>query len=399
MTYRQTRLWLLVPFAFLVLLKIPGALAGRLWAEDALYFLDAMHLPWWQALFVPHTGYIDLTASGAMLIATRLADLEQVGLLSVLLALLVQLLPALLLITSRCSWLQSYWALSAALLLVLVPPLTEEIWLSPVTSQYHLMVCSALLLALPTETGWGFRWRTALLALIAVSGPGPVLIAPLFALRACLDRDWRRAVQAGLICTGAVIEFLVIHYHQEPNRHLTIGVVLLLAVVCYKHVFIPVFGHLANAVMFGISHLTAALIGVLALFALGSVALLARGREVPWLFLAAVAMLMLSYIGALGENKAGLLSIYYGQRYYYAPQVLLGLALLGVAITGRYGQPLAMLALCWFLLIGCCEYWWVGPGMAPGPAWREEIAQWRADPSHTIAVWPTSFAYRIRLPQ
>src|SRR5689334_3793975 len=90
MTHRQTRLWLLVPFAALVLLKIPGALTGRLWAEDALYFLDAVHLPWWQALFVPHTGYIDLTASGSMLIATRLGNLEQVGLFSVLMALIVQ---------------------------------------------------------------------------------------------------------------------------------------------------------------------------------------------------------------------------------------------------------------------------------------------------------------------
>jgi hypothetical protein len=398
MTHRQTRLWLLVPFAALVLLKIPGALTGRLWAEDALYFLDAVHLPWWQALFVPHTGYIDLTASGSMLIATRLGNLEQVGLFSVIMALIVQLLPALLLVTSRCTWLQSKWTLCLALLVVLAPPLTEEVWLSPVTSQYHLMVCSALLLALPTEVGIAYGWRTALLALIAVSGPGPILIAPLYALRACIDREWRRIVQAGIIGCGAVLEFIIIQYHQEPNRHLAISVVLLLAVICYKHVLIPTFGHLANAVMFGMSHLTAAAIGLVGVLAMGLVALLARGREVPWLFLTALVMMVLSYIGALGD-KSGLLSIYFGQRYYYAPQVLLGLALLGAAMTGRIGQPLATLTVCWLILLGCCEYWRITPAMADGPAWRAEIAQWRADPSHTIAVWPASFAYRIRMPQ
>jgi hypothetical protein len=131
--------------------------------------------------------------------------------------------------------------------------------------------------------------------------------------------------------------------------------------------------------------------------ALGSTALLARGREVPWLFLAALAMMVLSYLGALGD-KAGLLSIYFGQRYYYAPQVLLTLALLGVAFTGMAGKPLAMAAVCWLLVVGCCEYWWVAPGMAAGPAWQAEIAQWRADPTHTIAVWPANFAYRIKMP-
>jgi hypothetical protein len=225
-----------------------------------------------------------------------------------------------------------------------------------------------------------------------------VLIAPLYILRALLDRCWRRTLQAALISLGALIEFCIIQYNPEPNRQMAIGVGLLLVVICYKHLFIPIFGHLANAVMFTTSHLGAALLAALALVATGAVMLLARGREVPWLFFAAITMMVLSYMGALGD-KAGLLSIYFGQRYYYAPQVLVVLALLGAAYTGTLGRPLATLALCWLLLIGCCEYWWVTPAMAAGPAWRAEIAQWRADPTHPIAVWPAGFAYRIRIPQ
>ena len=87
---------------------------GRRWAEDGLFLLDALQRPWWQALATLRTGYIDAVASGAMLIATRLADLEHVALVSVLLALVIQLCPAMLLITSRCAWLQPRWVLAAA---------------------------------------------------------------------------------------------------------------------------------------------------------------------------------------------------------------------------------------------------------------------------------------------
>ena len=119
-------------FAGLVLGKMPSLLDGRLWAEDGLFLLDALRLPWWQALITPHTGYIDVVASGTMVVATHVADLEQVASISVLVACGVQVCPAILLIASRCDWLQPRWVLIVALLLVLLPPVSEEIWLSPV---------------------------------------------------------------------------------------------------------------------------------------------------------------------------------------------------------------------------------------------------------------------------
>ena len=131
----RDRVFLIAVFAALVLLKIPGVLQGRLWAEDGLFLQDALQLPWWQALTTPHTGYIDLTASGAMLIAIHATDLEQVARVSVLIGLVIQLCPVVLLVTSRCAWLRPRWVLVTALLLLLTPPVAEEVRLSPVTSQ------------------------------------------------------------------------------------------------------------------------------------------------------------------------------------------------------------------------------------------------------------------------
>src|SRR3954470_6832074 len=90
---RRDGILLIVVTALLILWKIPGILPGRLWAEDGLFLLDALHLPWWQALTTPHTGYIDLLASGAMLIATHVTDLEHVALVSVGIALVIQICP------------------------------------------------------------------------------------------------------------------------------------------------------------------------------------------------------------------------------------------------------------------------------------------------------------------
>ena len=149
----RDRVFLIAVFAALVLLKIPGVLQGRLWAEDGLFLQDALQLPWWQALTTPHTGYIDLTASGAMLIAIHATDLEQVARVSVLIGLVIQLCPVVLLVTSRCAWLRPRWVLVTALLLLLTPPVAEEVWLSPVTSQYHLMVCTGLILAFEVRLG------------------------------------------------------------------------------------------------------------------------------------------------------------------------------------------------------------------------------------------------------
>jgi hypothetical protein len=242
MTQKPNRFLLVALFAILVLVKIPSLLDGRLWAEDGFFLVDALRLPWWQALVTPHTGYIDITASGVMLIATHVADLEHVAWVSVLLALCIQICPAILLITSRCDWLKPQWVLIIALLLLLAPPVSEEVWISPVTSQYHLMVCAALILAFDMGSGPGFLFRNSLLGLASFTGPGPALLAPLFVLRALVDRSWRRALQASILSAGALIEIAVFCTHPEGNRQLVIDLSLLASVLYLKHIILPSFG-------------------------------------------------------------------------------------------------------------------------------------------------------------
>ena len=267
-------------FAGLVLGKMPSLLDGRLWAEDGLFLLDALRLPWWQALITPHTGYIDVVASGTMVVATHVADLEQVASISVLVACGVQVCPAILLIASRCDWLQPRWVLIVALLLVLLPPVSEEIWLSPVTSQYHLMLCTALILALPTGQRSMFVFQIMLLGIAGLTGPGPALVAPWFFVRAYLDRSWRRAIQGAVLAFGAMVEIGMVCTYPESNRHLGIELSLLFSVIGLKHIFLPLFGrHFVLSVTDKtILPATAAVTGLLGL---GMMAFKAYGPERP----------------------------------------------------------------------------------------------------------------------
>ena len=90
-------------------------------------------------------------------------------------------------------------------------------------------------------------------------------------------------------------------------------------------------------------------------------------------------------------HKADLLNVGYGQRYYYAPQVLLSLTLLGLT---RNRQPvpryLAWTLVTWLLVVGAWQYFQVIPAMAAGPSWYDQIVLWRDRPDRAIYLWPPS---------
>jgi len=256
-----------------------------------------------------------------------------------------------------------------------------------------MMVCVALVLAF--DTGEVAIFRNALLALASLTGPGPALLAPLFVLRAGADRSWQRALQASILSAGAAIEIAVYLTHPESNRSLSIDLPLLVSVIYVKHIILPFFGRrMAMTTATGVSDLSLMLTALV--FGGASITALKAGKEVAWLALGAVVLMSLSYLGALGA-KTDLLHIFFGQRYYYAPQVLIGLTLLGIARTGQsiMVRAVATVLVGWLLVIGAWQFNRINPMMTDGPSWRDQIAQWRID-HRVIKMWPPTM--QIELP-
>ena len=124
-----------------------------------------MRLPWPRPCF-QHTGYLDLVASFTMLLATRLVALEHAPMVSLGVSLCVQVLPGLLLATGGVRAMRNPWCLGAALLILATVPLAEEVWLSPITSQYHLIVAVGIVLASEPNRDWT-RWLNRGVLLLA----------------------------------------------------------------------------------------------------------------------------------------------------------------------------------------------------------------------------------------
>lgn len=406
---RPSRLWVnrvlgflaLLAFAALVAVRIPDILVkGRFWAEElAVYFAAARSVPWYDAIGTVHTGYLNVAASLAG-VAASLVPLDRAPWVSTCIAWAIQLLPPLLLLTGGVAWLRRRWAMAVALLLMLTAPSSAEVWMNSITSQFHLGLAVAIILAVPTRGGWIGALRGFVLVLAPLSGPAGCFFVPLFFLRAMLDLSRPRMVQAALIAAAAAVQFAVVVLHPEPARSLWLGPRLLAYAVFVKQVLLPTLGwdmtrvmgeHLYGRAVAGeILWVPILIDGAIAvLVGWGSIA--CRDATIRWLLAGAIVSLLLSYFGALG-NHYELIGAMFGARYAFIPSSLFALALFGLALTrtGSVVRPVAGLATGWLLAAGIGFYLDVDPYFTQGPAWRDELAHYRADKTGQTSIqgWP-----------
>jgi hypothetical protein len=105
-------------------------------------------------------------------------------------------------------------------------------------------------------------------------------------------------------------------------------------------------------------------------------------------------LLIFSYLGGLAPDKLNLLPPGNGGRYFWVPNVLLGfLFLANLSARRRTGFKTLMCAglLSLSLANGVVLFSKTIPFSADWPAWRAEIALWRADPAHRIKIWPAGW--------
>jgi hypothetical protein len=401
---------LLLGFAALVAARLPGVWPdGRLWAEEGVVYLaHAWAEPWWMAALTVHTGYLNLPASIAPTLAVHLVPLEHVPQVTMLFALAVQLVPAVILATSGIAWLRDWRVLGVALLWLGLVPTTEEVWLNSITSQFHVTLAVALLLGAPIHRGRMGWLHDGVLLIAPLCGPVAGTLFPLFALRAWIDRSRHRWVQAALLLPGLLVQLSVMLMHPEPARMVALpDLPIMLAAVTGKQILLPMLGASAAgwlmrgvAVVFASGHWEMlAMLAPLGWFGAGALAVW-RGADatVRWLFLAGLAVMAISYAGALTPGGAkDMMIVAFGQRYYFVSAVLFGLVGVGVARTGRQPERvLAQLLMAWMLAVGVAQFRPPQIPMASGPAWRPEVAAWRADPKHPLAIWPQGWSMALQ---
>ncbi len=406
------RLAVMLGFAVLVAARLPGIWPhGRLWAEEGeTYLARAWAAPWSDALLLVHTGYLNLPASLAATLAAHLVPLAHAPQITLLVAFALQLLPAALLASSGIAWLRDWRVLGAALLWLAVLPLADEVWLNSITSQFHVTLAVAILLAAPVSRGPA-RWlHRGVLLLSPLCGPVAGTLLPLFVLRAWLDRSADRFRQAALMAPALLLQAAVMLTHPEPMRTVVpFDLPAVLAGITGKQILLPLLGPtVANHLMQRVAAVfasgrwdLAAMLAPLLWFGVGAWA----ARRTPdattrWLFVTGMAVMAISYAGALTPGGTHeLLIVGFGLRYYFVPAVLFGLAGFGVACTGQQlERRVARVLMAWLLLVGMAYYPQPLAPMAHGPDWRQQVAAWRANPAHPLAIWPVGWVMRLRGP-
>ena len=404
---------MLAAFALLVVCRLPGAwVHGRFQDEEATVFLAyAWHFPWYEALFRPFAGYWNLGATSttvavAELVRGGILPLERAPYFTMLIALAFQLVPAVLVLTGSAPWSRSRVATIAALLAIAIMPATEEVFFNVLHIQFHLALGVALILAMDVPSGRGAKIGYALILLLApLCGAGAIVMLPLFALRALVDRDRRRAGQLAVLAAGSALQ-LLLFYSSSALRGLGFDPASIAAAMLVRLVALPLMGtNLAGSVGGAIYSSQVAgsmdwwwfvaeaalLFGVLIVVA-------ARRRDAAvWLTLSGLSMAVVSLgfgmVTGVRYRQFNLVRVIDGERYNFVPLVLLALALIVLAMRPAFrGRLLCAALVVVVLLNGALYYPKPAADYAHGPSWPEEVGAWRRDHGHPLAVWPAPWA-------
>ncbi len=401
----RQRWMLLVGFALLVIFRLPHAWThGRFQDEEATVFLAyAWHRPWLDALFRPFAGYWNLAANATtllivLLVKAGIVPLERAPYLTMTMALAVQLLPAMLILTGHARWLCGRLAVIAALLIIAIAPSTEEVFLNVLHIQFHLALCVALVLALDVprrrivQVGYG-----ALLFLAPLCGPAAIMLVPLVALRGLIDREAGRLVQLAALAAGAAIQMLLF-YGPSPIRGHWLDPGTIAAAMFVRLIALPGLGFwngLGVGAMIYLSQTSGghgwwwSVAGSVILFGVLIMQAARRSDGATWLILSAILIATASFgFGMIIINRFSPFNIA-AERYHFLPLVLLGLGLVALAMRPRFpGRPVCA-ALCLLMLFtGATRYLEPWNPLSQGPSWAAEVSAWRHDHHHPLAVWP-----------
>lgn len=392
--------------AALIVLRVPSLVFdGRFWAEEGVvHFYRAWHSSFIEALFAPHAGYLNIVANGAALAARHISSVERAPVVTALVSLAIQLLPAAIIAGGRVPWLRHPAALSLAMLATILPIGAGEVWLNAINSQFHLMASAGIILALVPRRGPVEWLRLGTLALASLSGPGTPILGPLFLIRAIRERTRARLFQLVVVGIGAMIQAAIVFGQPRAPRHASIEVTL--TAIGVNEVVLPLVGQVrTNAladVLFhafeqGAQPWWPALLPVIVFIAFAAACWYRRDGTTLWLFVGALWLAVASFASAMVVENPNYLVLWVGPRYAFAPTVLFMLAVLGLAVpAGRVAWPARILA-GWIWTVALVSYFSVPPTFTTGPAWRDQVALWRANPAHPMAIWPSGDTWKLPL--
>lgn len=413
----SSRLSALLLYVFLVLLRAPQVVwPGRFWAEEGIiYFLEASTRTFGEVLATSNLGYYSLFNKIASITAVHVVALQFAPFITMLFALSAQVLPACLLLYSHIPSLKSRSYKVCAVFLVLLIQPNQEVWLNTVNSQFFFCISTAVILISGPTTRFTQVFRLGVLALAGLTGVVSCLLLPFFWIQYAWTRDRNKLYESVVLTCVSLIQVTVVILDpvREPHWYLNIAAFVLFT----KQWVVPIFGsHVAAEFSSFARHhqlfnsTPLALLTALPYVALGF-GLAHWGNRSAWLL--AAASLWVAFISFLMsavpqgvDGSLRHLSELNGGRYYYAPNVLLALALLEPLVEKRFLRQqysrafragcLALLGL--MAIVGTHDFatgWQRHKWFFEGPSWPVEVRNWQENNQNELHIWPRPWILKL----
>lgn len=338
--------------ALILCLRRAGAVTNpQFWAEDANLFENAYRLGW-HALALPFAGYLHSALRAIAQLAVMVDPARAPGIF-VACSFAVTLYVAGLALSPRCPLPRFCGA--AALAVVLVPD-TFEVLLTLVNLQWVIGAGMVLLLILGDAQGpWQGAHDLAAAALMGLTGPFCIVLAPLFVARAVARRTRASSLLAAVVIACVLVQgwFLLgsppladAVSRFEPQNVLPavgrrVGGSLLVGVLLSPDTDLYVATLVGVGTLLGVAYLA---------FASGPRRLERALLGFAFLFLLAAAVYRLRH--KFGEAFIpGSAS-----RYFYVPQLAAMWLLLAAADLGGRARRIAPALLAWAVLVNAPRY-------------------------------------------
>jgi hypothetical protein len=369
------------------------------WAEDGTFwFHDAYTSGWLSSLFRPHAGYLQvfprLVADVGLLVPLR-----RVPLLFVAVALIVQVLPAVLVASRRYAVaVPDYRVRLLLAALYLLAPNSSEVNVNLTNAQWHLGLLAVMVVLAVPATG---LWRVFDLAVVGLCGlTGPFVLALivvaviLFHLR---RQRWTLILGAVAVVTGVGELVVLANSPRGDNGTLGVSVSRFLDVLGGRVIGNTLLGTHTTISGWYLSHLLvcSTVFAVAAAVVVGLVVW--RGPLELKLFNLFAGLVLcgslLSPVGTPGTSQWTLMALDPGARYWLFPSLAFLVDLVWVAgqvgSVRRWGAPLAALLLVVVALFGIREDFRYPVVAAPN--WPVQVAEFDRLPvgaSYTFQIRP-----------
>ena len=397
-------------------LRAPGLfLHPRLWAEEGCGYYSYAHsyahtAQWYRG--ITHTaqflgGYVHLWTGIAVTTAANLFVEEYAAHVTLVFSVVAQLIPCAIVLWSTSYFWRSPERKLLGVLILLFAPISGEVWLNSLQSQVYFSIITFLLLIEDAPATTLRRWIYRVLLLIGgLSGPISCILTPVFLVEAYREKRRERILQAAILTACASLQtVLVVLFRMAATSKpggegfsmsiygMTLGTQCLGPILLGFHKT----SHLADFAadiqaqgsrwFFALAAVSFATVGGTLLFLTKNA--LPRERRI---FLGAFFLLtFVSVYGAI-DDKCQLIHTRNGQRYFFGPNIVLLLLVLGrirglTSLGSRLAIAMLLVALAW----GGSDFRRTAIYGDDWPVWKNEVQIWRENPQYKMKIWPPTW--------